>query len=104
MEITSKNQLNRIEAYMNQVQAKPKTEEPAEKDARQQVGSPDTVVISDAAKRVLEARVQLDSIPETRSDKVAEIKGRIENGTYVIQPDKIADKMIRESLLNDFMK
>jgi len=104
MEITSKNQLNRIEAYMNQVQAKPKTEEPAEKDARQQVGSPDTVVISDAAKRVQEALVHLDSIPDTRSDKVAEIKSRIENGTYVIQPDKIADKMIRESLLNDFMK
>jgi flagellar biosynthesis anti-sigma factor FlgM len=62
------------------------------------------VVISDAAKRVLEARVQLDSIADTRSDKVAEIKGRIENGTYVIQSEKIADKMIRESLLNDFIK
>ena len=39
-----------------------------------------------------------------RSDKVAEIKSRIENGTYEIQADKIADKMIRESLLNDFYK
>jgi hypothetical protein len=29
---------------------------------------------------------------------------RIENGSYQIKPDKIADKMIRESLLNDLFK
>jgi anti-sigma28 factor (negative regulator of flagellin synthesis) len=35
---------------------------------------------------------------------VAELKSRVENGSYEIQPDKIADKMIRESLLNDLFK
>ncbi|MCK7510317.1 MAG: flagellar biosynthesis anti-sigma factor FlgM [Desulfobacterales bacterium] len=62
------------------------------------------MVISDTAKRIQDARFQLESIPDTRPEKVAEIKRRIEDGTYEINPDKIADKMIRESLLNDLLK
>jgi len=104
MEITPKNQTDMIEAYVNQVQAKPKTEDAVEKDVRQQAITADTVVISDTAKRIQEARSQLESIPDSRPEKVAEIKRRIEDGTYQIEPDKIADKMIRESLLNDLFK
>ena len=70
----------------------------------QQPPKTDTVVISETAKRVQDAKAQLDSIPDVRADKVAEIKSRVENGSYEIQPDKIADKMIRESLLNDLFK
>ncbi len=104
MEITPKNQADMIEAYVSQVQVKPKAEEATEKDLRQQAITADTVVISDTAKRIQEARIQLESIPDTRSEKVAEIKRRIEDGTYEINPDKIADKMIRESLLNDLLR
>jgi len=104
MEITPKNQADAIEAYVNQVQVKPKTEEITEKDLRQQAIKSDTVVISDTAKRIQEAQAQLETIPEVRSEKVAEIKRRIEDGTYEIKPEKIAEKMIRESLLNDLFK
>jgi len=104
MEITPKNQADMIEAYVSQVQAKPKTEEATEKDRRQQAITADTVVISDTAKRIQDARFQLESIADTRPEKIAEIKRRIEDGTYEINPDKIADKMIRESLLNDLLK
>jgi negative regulator of flagellin synthesis FlgM len=103
MEITPKNQADRIEAYVNQIQAKPKTEEAAEKDLRQREVAADTVAISDTAKRIQEARIQLESVPDTRAEKVADIKRRIEDGTYEIDADKIADKMIRESLLNDLV-
>jgi negative regulator of flagellin synthesis FlgM len=104
MEITPKNQADMIEAYANQVQVKTKTEDAVEKNLRQQAIKADTVVISDTAKRLQEARFQLESIPDTRQDKVAEIKRRIEDGTYEINADKIANKMIRESLLNDLLK
>jgi len=104
MEITPKNQADAIETYVNQVQVKPKTEEIAEKDLSQQAIKSDTVVISDTAKRIQAAQAQLETIPDVRSEKVAEIKRRIEDGTYEIKPDKIAGKMIRESLLNDLFK
>ncbi len=104
MEINIKNQTDMVDAYVNQVQAKPKSGDAAEKDLRQQSITADTVVISETAKRIQEARFQIESIPDTRSEKVAEIKRSIQDGTYKIEPDKIADKMIRESLLNDLFK
>jgi negative regulator of flagellin synthesis FlgM len=105
MEITPKNQANAIDAYNStqvQIRQKPGIEEGA---AYEQQGlKTDTVVISDTAKRIQEAQSKIQSIPDVRTEKVAELKARIENGTYEINPDKIADKMIRESLINDLLK
>ena len=100
MEIRSKSQPTPVDAYINQVQARTKVENAASGPA-QQSPQTDTVVISETAKRIQDAKARLDSIPDVRADKVAELKNQVENGTYEIQPDKIADKMIRESLLND---
>ena len=100
MEING-NQGIGIDAYVNQVQDKNKagTNKP-EKTAVKA----DTVVISDAAKRVQEARRQLDDIPDVREDKVSQLRSQIQNGTYEINADKIAGKMIKEGLLNDAVR
>ena len=102
MEING-NQGVGIDAYVNQVQDKNKVETPENKPEKSAVKA-DTVVISDAAKRIQEARRQLDEIPDVREDKVAELRNQIQNGTYEINADKIAGKMIKESLLNDALK
>lgn len=101
MEITNKSQAISIDAYVKQVQAPPKTEPAGEKDDPPQGLKTDTVVISDAARRIQEAQKQIQAIPDVRADKVAEIRNQIENGTYEIKADQIAGKMIKESLLND---
>ena len=99
MEITPKDSVN-IEAYVNQVQDKDKVEATPEKAEKQQAKT-DTVVLSDAAQRIQEARKQLDALPDVREDKVAQLKQQIENGTYEIDAEKIADKMLKDSLLNN---
>ena len=104
MEITNKSQAISIDAYVKQVQAQPKTEPAGEKAAQPQGLKTDTVVISDAAKRIQEAQKQIQAIPDVRAEKVAEIKSQIENGTYQINADKIAGKMIKESLMHDLFK
>jgi negative regulator of flagellin synthesis FlgM len=43
----------------------------------------------------------LESIPDVREDKVAELKEQVESGTYEIDAEKIAEKMLKDSLLND---
>jgi negative regulator of flagellin synthesis FlgM len=101
MEITNKSQTISIDAYVKQVQAQPKTEPAGEKDAKPQGLKTDTVVISDTAKRILEAQKQIQTIPDVRADKVAALRNQIENGTYEIKADQIAGKMIKESLMND---
>ncbi len=104
MQISDKNQTLSVDAYLNQVQAKQKTEPIGEKAGHQQGINDDTVVISDAARRIQEAQRQLQTIPDVRVDKVTELRAQIENGSYEIKADEIAGKMIRESLLNDLLK
>lgn len=41
------------------------------------------------------------SAPDARADKVAQIKLAMENGTYKIDANKIADRMIQSSLEDD---
>jgi len=102
MEING-NQSIGIDAYLNQVQDKNNVGTPDNKPEKTAVKA-DTVVISDAAKRVQEARRQLDDIPDVREDKVSQLRSQIQNGTYEINADKIAGKMIKEGLLNDAVR
>lgn len=102
MEI-EKNQGVQIDAYVNQVQDKNKIDPPENKSDKA-AAKTDTVVISDAAKRIQEARSQLDEVPDVNEEKVARLRNEIENGTYEINADKIAGKMLREGLINDGIK
>lgn len=100
MEITPKDSVN-IEAYVNQVQEKDKADAAAGQPEQQQ-NKADTVALSNAAKDIQEAQKQLKAIPDVREDKVAQLKEQIENGTYEIDAEKIADKMLKDALTNDF--
>jgi negative regulator of flagellin synthesis FlgM len=99
MEITPKDSVN-IEAYVNQVQEKDKVDATSEQPEKQQAKA-DTVELSETGKRVQEAHKQLESIPDIREEKVAQLKEQVENGTYEVDAEQVADKMIKESLLND---
>jgi negative regulator of flagellin synthesis FlgM len=101
MEITPKDSVN-IEAYVNQVQDKDKVDATSEQPEKQQTKA-DTVVLSDTAKKVQEAQKQLETIPDVREDKVAQLKEQIENKTYEMDDEKTAGKMIKEALLNDLI-
>ena len=99
MEITPKDSVN-IESYVNQVQDKDKVDAASEQQQQQQTKA-DTVALSNAAKDIQEAQKQLEAIPDVREDKVAQLKEQIENGTYEIDEEKIADKMLKDTLFND---
>lgn len=99
MEI-EKSQGVQIDAYVNQVQDINKVESSEEKSGKT-AAKTDTVVISDAAKRIQEVRSQLDAVPDVDETKVAQLRKEIEAGTYQRSADEIADKMIREGLIND---
>ena len=99
MEI-EKNQGVQMDAYVNQVHDKNKVESP-EEISNKAAAKTDTVVISDAAKRIQEVRTQLDAIPEVDEGKVAQLRKEIEEGTYQRSADEIAAKIIREGLIND---
>ena len=102
MEIEN-NQGVKIDAYVNQVHDKNKVD-PSENKSDKAAAKTDTVVISAAAKRIQEVRSQLDEVPDVNEEKVAQLRNEIESGTYKINADQIAGKMIREGLINDGVK
>jgi negative regulator of flagellin synthesis FlgM len=57
----------------------------------------DTVEISDQARELARARQAVDAAPEVRSDKVASIKKRIEDGTYSVSPELLARKLLQNN-------
>lgn len=65
--------------------------------------SEDRVSLSPMAKEVQMAKNQLQAVSDVRIDKVTAIKNRIALGTYQIDSEKIAHRIMNESLLNELM-
>lgn len=63
----------------------------------------DKVVISDAARAIQEASGKIGDQEGIRAEKVEALKGQVASGTYQVDPQKVAEKMIRESLLNELL-
>jgi negative regulator of flagellin synthesis FlgM len=60
------------------------------------------VDLSTKAKDIQQARNALDSTPDVREAKVQEIKAQVDKGTYNVNAEKIAGKMVNDSLLDIF--
>jgi negative regulator of flagellin synthesis FlgM len=57
--------------------------------------SDDTVSLSQDTLQVRELQQQLDSVSEIDADKVAAIKAEIANGNYPLDPDRIAENLLK---------
>ena len=69
---------------------------PAATEGAAPVQGNDQVALSAKAQEVAVAREALQSVPETRSDRVAELKRQVEAGGYHASADDIADKMLNQ--------
>jgi len=95
---SDKNPVN-IDRYKNKNQQDDTSVDPSEKKGRPVSGAGRE--ISRKAQELQNARKALKDIPDVREDKVARLKKQIENGTYEIDAEETAEKMIKESLTND---
>jgi negative regulator of flagellin synthesis FlgM len=104
MDISDKNPTPPINAYIHQVRnnaADIKATAGAASDMARPVE--DNVELSQSARDVQYANDMIKTIPDVREDKVAQLKSAIENGTYRIDSEKIAEKMLNESIINDLL-
>jgi negative regulator of flagellin synthesis FlgM len=60
------------------------------------------VDLSTLAKDIQQAKNALSSVPDVREQKVAEIKSQVEKGAYKVSGEKIAGKMVGESIVDLF--
>ena len=98
--ITGNKPFSGLDAYVKNVGKGKNRINGSPKEAPKGGLSEDKVALSPEAKQIQDVKKRLDSLPDVREDKVAEIKEQIEAGTYTIDGEKIAFKMIRESILD----
>jgi len=103
MEITGNSPFSKLDAYVKNIGKEKNRVHGSPREAPKGGLSEDKVALSPEAKQIQEAKKLLDSLPDVREEKVAEIREQIENGTYSVDSEKIAFKMIRESILNELL-
>lgn len=60
------------------------------------------VDLSTMAKEIQQAKVEVSRLPDVREEKVQEIKDQVEKGTYNVNGEQIANKMVGESIIDLF--
>jgi len=68
---------------------------PAAADGAAPVAGSEQVVLSARAEEVARAREALQAVPETRSERVAELRRQVEAGTYHVPAEDVAEKMLK---------
>jgi negative regulator of flagellin synthesis FlgM len=63
----------------------------------------ESVKLSAKARELQKAREIVEATPEIREDQVGRFKREIEAGAYNVKGDKIAEKMLKESLIDAFV-
>ena len=58
------------------------------------------VDLSAAAREIQSARDEIDKLPDVRDEKVQELRAQIEQGTYSVSAEDIAEKLVAESLVD----
>ncbi len=98
--IIDKNNPAGIKAYTSQT-ARFRGKEKASGNQSASGSCNDRVFLSPMAQEIQRTESQLQEIPDVRIEKVTEIKNQIAQGTYSVSSEKIAYRLMGESLLNE---
>jgi len=102
MKVDGENPFINLGAYIRNVKTRPGGgNTPAEKP--KEFPGEDKVLLSPRARQIKESKELLESVPDVREEKVQTLKAQIANGEYNVDSERIASKILKESLMNDFL-
>ncbi len=102
MKVTENSTFINLDAYTKNIEKKDRPNDVAKNITTGSVKN-DEVVLSPVATKISESKKAIDLIPDTREAKIAELKNQIENGSYKVNNELVASKMVEESLFNDLL-
>jgi len=102
MKIDSERSLLNLEAYVKNAQDGEAVKQ-SQRQEQERASTTEQVKLSDTARDIQKIREIVDATPEIRADKVGHFKKEIEAGNYSVNGDKVAEKMLRESLIDAFI-
>jgi negative regulator of flagellin synthesis FlgM len=100
MKIQDIAQKAQILQYVNQ-QTKVNTNDQSTVNPETKVQAPagDRVELSPSFRMIKKIEEVALSAPDTRADKVADLKNKVESGTYQVNSDELAGKMLKAALI-----
>jgi negative regulator of flagellin synthesis FlgM len=102
MNIDSERSPVNLEAYIKSSQESEGVSQSLRHE-KQGASPTESVKLSHTAKEIQKIREIVEATPEIRTDKVGQLKREIETGTYSVNADKVAERMLRESLIDTFI-
>jgi negative regulator of flagellin synthesis FlgM len=94
--------LQMIQQYQKADKADKVGDRASEKAAAANLVPEEKVNLSTTAKDVQNLSSAISKLPDVREEKVQALKDQIEKGTYKVDAEKTAEKMVGESLLDIF--
>lgn len=102
MKISNERSLIDLEAYIKNAQGSDQIKTNRAQEQGKTVQT-ERVKLSPKARDIQKIREVMEATPEIREEKVGQFKKEIEAGTYSVKGDQVAEKMIRESLIDAFI-
>jgi len=100
MEISDNNPSINVNNYVQDLQDK--STEKSKEDKKTQIASNDVKVeLSSQSQEMVKLKNRMASVPDVRTEKIDQLKDQISNGTYKIDGNQVALKMIKESILDE---
>ncbi len=88
-----------LEAYLKGIEKNEKVDSNTKKTSVETQLNED-VQFSDRAKNIKQVQQILKTTPDIRQEKIDQIKSDLDKGTYSVEGKKIADKMLKEALID----
>lgn len=102
MKIDSGRSLLNLEAYVKNAQEGEAVKQ-SQRNVQERASETEQVKLSRTAREIQKIREIVEATPEIRADKVGHFKREIEAGSYSVNGDRVAAKMLRESLIDAFI-
>jgi len=100
MKITDKSIVQDLAGYINMVKGASKSPCGTTEAGISTSDTSDKIELSGKACAMNKAAGAALTVPEVRAEKIKDIKSRLENGTYDVDPAKVAESIIKEVLMD----
>lgn len=102
MKVPGQDPIRLLEAYLNRAKGVQKGA-PTKPPASANPTPGDNVEISEKAKDYQQLNQLISSLPELRMDRVSEVLGKIDSGTYAPRAEDIAEKVLRSIVTDEVL-
>jgi len=100
MEINGNKSLVNLNAGVQKVDLPQQTPRPAKAGGEGSPSATDSIELSVRSREIQHLEGLINQVSDTRDTKVEQVRSAIENGTYNVKAEKIADKIINGNLID----